>query len=52
MINSIFSNSNLNIIKYSYEEDPGHSAKNYTTKVFSQIDKFNAAILGLSLIHI
>ena len=28
MINSIFSNSNLNIIEYSYEEDPGHSAKN------------------------
>ena len=28
-------------------EDPGHSAKNYTTKVFSKIDKFNAAILGV-----
>ena len=47
MINSIFSNSNLNIIEYSYEEDPGLSAKNYTTKVFSKIDKFNAAILGV-----
>ena len=47
MINSIFSNSNLNIIEYSYEEDPGHSAKSYTTKVFSKIDKFNAAILGV-----
>ena len=47
MINSIFCNSNLNIIEYSYEEDPGHSAKNYTTKVFSKIDKFNAAILGV-----
>ena len=47
MINSIFSNSNLNIIEYSYEEDPGHSAKNYTTKVFSKFDKFNAAILGV-----
>ena len=47
MINSIFSNSNLNIIEYSYEEDPGHSANNYTNKVFSKIDKFNAAILGV-----
>ena len=47
MINSIFSNSKLNIIEYSYDEDPGHSAKNYTTKVFSEFDKFNAAILGV-----
>ena len=47
MINSIFSNSNLNIIEYSYDEDPGHSAKNYTSKVFSKVDKFNAAILGV-----
>ena len=47
MINSIFSNSNLNIIEYPYEEDPGHSAKNYTTSVFSKFDKFNAAILGV-----
>ena len=47
MINSIFSNSNLNIIEYSYEEDPDHSAKDYTTKVFSKIEKFNAAILGV-----
>ena len=47
MINSIFNSSNLNIIEYSYEEDPGHSAKSYTTKVFSKIDKFNAAILGV-----
>ena len=47
MINSILSNSNLNIIEYSYEEDPRHSAKIYTTKVFSKIDKFNAAILGV-----
>jgi len=47
MINSIFSNSNLNIIEYSYEEDPSHSAKNYTTTVFSKVEKFNAAILGV-----
>ena len=47
MINSIFSNSNLNIIEYPYEEDPGHSAKNYTATVFSKVDKFNAAILGV-----
>ena len=47
MINSIFSNSKLNIIEYSYDEDPGHSAKNYTTKVFSKFDKFNASILGV-----
>ena len=47
MINSIFCNSNLNIIEYSYEEDPSHSAKDYTTKVFSKIDKLNAAILGV-----
>ena len=50
MINSIFSNSNLNIIEYSYEEDPGHSANNYTNKVFSKIDKFNAAILGVGAV--
>ena len=47
LINSIFSNSNLNIIEYTYEEDPGLSAKNYTTKVFSKLNKFNAAILGV-----
>ena len=47
MINSIFSNSNLNIIEYPYEEDPGHSAKNYAATVFSKVDKFNAAILGV-----
>ncbi len=47
MINSIFSNSNLNIIDYSFEEDPSRSARNYTTKVFSKVDKFNAAILGV-----
>ena len=47
MINSIFSKSNLNIIEYSYEENPSHSAKNYTTTVFSKVDKFNAAILGV-----
>ena len=47
MINSIFSNSNLNIIEYSYEEYPGQSAKNYTAKVFSKIDKFNTAVLGV-----
>ena len=47
MINSIFSNSNLNIIEYTYEENPGLSAKNYTTKVFSKVNKFNAAILGV-----
>jgi len=47
MINSIFSNSNLNIIEYSYEENPGHSAKKYTNNVFKKVDKFNAAILGV-----
>ncbi len=33
--------------EYSHEEDPSHSAKNYTTTVFSKVDKFNAAILGV-----
>jgi len=47
MINSFFSNSNLNIIEYSYEEDPGNSAKNYTNNVFKKVDTFNAAILGV-----
>ena len=47
MINSIFINSNLNIIEYSYEKDPASSARNYTTKVFSKIDIFNTAILGV-----
>ena len=47
MINSIFSNSNLNIIEYSYKKNPSHSAKNYATTVFRKVDKFNAAILGV-----
>ena len=31
MINTIFGNSKLNIIEYSYHEDPLYSAENYTT---------------------
>ena len=47
MINTIFGNSKLNIIKYSYHEDPLYSAENYTTAVLSKVDKFNVAILGV-----
>ena len=47
MINTIFGNSNLNIIEYSYHDDPQCSAENYTTTVLSKIDKFNIAILGV-----
>ena len=47
MINTIFGNSNLNIIEYSYPDDPQCSAENYTTTVLSKIDKFNIAILGV-----
>ena len=47
MINTIFGNSKLNIIEYSYHEDPLYSAENYTTAVLSKIDKFNLAILGV-----
>ena len=47
MINTIFDNSKLNIIEYSYHEDPQYSAERYTTAVLSKIDKFNAAILGV-----
>jgi len=47
MINTIFGNSKLNIIEYSYHEDPLYSAENYTTAVLSKVDKFNVAILGV-----
>ena len=47
MINTIFGNSNLNIIEYSYHEDPQYSADSYTTAVLNKIDRFNAAILGV-----
>jgi len=47
MINTIFGNSNLNIIEYSYYEDPQYSAVTYTSAVLGKIDKFNAAILGV-----
>ncbi len=47
MINTIFGNSNLNIIEYSYHEDPQYSADSYTSAVLNKIDRFNAAILGV-----
>ena len=47
MINSIFINSKLNIIEYTYHKNPHHSAEKYTTEVLNKIDKFNAAILGV-----
>ena len=47
MINKIFSNSKFQIIEIDYFDNPKESAINYTEKVFSNINKFNAAILGL-----
>ena len=47
MINTIFGNSNLNIIEYSYQDNPQYSAEKYTAAVLSKIDKFNLAILGV-----
>ena len=47
MINTIFGNSNLNIIEYSYQDNPQYSAEKYTAAVLSKIDKFNVAILGV-----
>ncbi|MDA0754066.1 MAG: 6-phosphogluconolactonase [Candidatus Marinimicrobia bacterium] len=47
MINKIFSDSKFEIIEVDYSDDPKVSALNYTEKVFSNINKFNAAILGL-----
>ena len=47
MINSIFNDAKLNVIKYDYNEDPRLSAENYTTKVFEKINKFNIAVLGV-----
>ena len=47
MINTIFGNSNLNIIEYSYQDNPQYSAEEYTDAVLSKIDKFNVAILGV-----
>ena len=47
MINSIFNETKLNVIKYDYNEDPRLSAENYTTKVFKKINKFDIAVLGV-----
>ena len=47
MINSIFNDTKLNVIKYDYNEDPRLSAENYTKKVFEKINKFNIAVLGV-----
>ena len=47
MINSIFNDTKLNVIKYDYNEDPRLSAENYTTKVLEKINKFNIAVLGV-----
>ena len=47
MINSIFNNTKINMIKYEYNEDPRLSAENYTTKVLEKIDKFDIAVLGV-----
>ena len=47
MINAIFGNSKLNIIEYSYQDDPQYSAENYTNVVLSKINKFDIAILGV-----
>ncbi len=47
MINSIFNDTKLNVIKYDYNEDARLSAENYTTKVFEKINKFNIAVLGV-----
>ena len=47
MINSIFNETELDVIEYVYNEDPQLSAKSYTTKVFEKIHKFDIAILGV-----
>ena len=47
MINSIFNDTKLNVIKYDYNEDPRLSAEDYTKKVFEKINKFNIAVLGV-----
>ena len=47
MINSIFNDTKLDVIKYVYDEDPRVSAENYTNKVNEKIDKFNIAVLGV-----
>ena len=47
MINSIFNETKLNVIKYDYNKDPRLSAENYTTKVLEKINKFDIAVLGV-----
>ena len=47
MINTIFNDTKLDIIKYVYDEDPHVSAENYTNKINEKIDKFNIAVLGV-----
>lgn len=47
MINSIFSNTNFKILSLEFFEDPKITAENYTNLVFSNIKKFNSAVLGV-----
>ena len=47
MINSIFDDTNLDVIEFIYSESPHLSAENYTTKVMKKINKFNIAVLGV-----
>jgi len=47
MINEIFSNTKMNILELQFNENPNISADEYSKLVFSKIQNFNSAILGV-----
>ena len=47
MINSIFNKTKMNILELQFNEDPNKSAEDYSRLVFSRIQSFDCAILGV-----
>ena len=47
MINSIFNKTKMNILELQFNEDPNKSAEDYSKLVFSKIQSFDSAILGV-----
>ena len=47
MINSIFNKTKMNILELQFNEDPNKSAEDYSRLVFSKIQSFDSAILGV-----
>ena len=47
MINSIFNRTKMNILELQFNEDPNKSAEDYSRLVFSKIQSFDSAVLGV-----